>query len=193
MSGVAAGDQSLSLWQKLGQSSHPIALLCYLFFKIAPLAIYLFGLLFTSNYILFFILIILLLAADFWNVKNVAGRLLVGLRWWNETNDLGETVWVFENADPQRVINPIDSYVFWLFSYATPAVWVLFAIMAILKFQLLSLILVVIAVSLNLTNTMAYSKCDKFGKANNIANDVISSFTGSLFQRLNPLNRFFGN
>lgn len=186
-------EQPQSIWQKLSQSSHPIALVCYLFFKIAPLTIYLFGLLFTSSYILFFILIILLLAADFWNVKNVAGRLLVGLRWWNETNDLGQTIWVFENADPQRYINPIDSYVFWLFSYVTPVVWVLFAIMAILKFQLLSLILVVVAISLNLTNTMAYSKCDKFGKANNIANDVISSFTGSMFQRFNPLNRFFQN
>lgn len=193
MSTTETGTEPQTIWQKLATSSHPIALLCYLFFKIAPLAIYLFGLLFTSNYILFFILIILLLAADFWNVKNIAGRLLVGLRWWNETNDLGQTIWVFENADPQRFINPIDSYVFWLFSYVTPIVWILFAIMAILKLQLLSLILVVIAISLNLTNTMAYSKCDKFGKANGIANDVISSFTGSIFQRFNPLNRFFSN
>ncbi len=27
---------------------------------------------------------VLLLAFDFWTVKNVSGRLLVGLRWWNE-------------------------------------------------------------------------------------------------------------
>eukprot|EP01050_Picozoa_sp_SAG11_P010429 SAG11_NODE_1041_length_6056_cov_5.902468_6_plen_102_part_00 len=30
------------------------------------------------------VLCILLLAMDFWTVKNVSGRLLVGLRWWNE-------------------------------------------------------------------------------------------------------------
>lgn len=41
----------------------------------------------------------LLLAADFWNTKNVAGRLLVGLRWWNETSPEGASIWVFETAD----------------------------------------------------------------------------------------------
>lgn len=180
-----------TLLTKLSESSHPIALLCYLFFRVAPLLIYLFGLLFTSNYILFFITIILLLAADFWNVKNVSGRLLVGLRWWNENNELGQTIWVFENADPDRYINPIDSYVFWLFSYLTPALWIIFGILALLKFQFVSLILVVIAITLTMTNTIAYTKCDKFGKANNIASSVFSSVGGGLLQRFNPFSRFF--
>lgn len=100
-----------------------------------------------------FILVVLLLAADFWNVKNVSGRLLVGLRWWNESSSEGSSIWVFETADvsvnghisaqktnqlqPQRYINPIDSKVFWLFIYITPALWVGLAILAILKFQFL--------------------------------------------------------
>jgi hypothetical protein len=46
-----------------------------------------------------FIIVMLLLAADFWNVKNVSGRLLVGLRWWNESNEDGNSLWVFETAD----------------------------------------------------------------------------------------------
>jgi hypothetical protein len=49
--------------------------------------------------VLIFILVILLLAADFWNVKNVSGRLLVGLRWWNEVSEEGTSIWVFETAD----------------------------------------------------------------------------------------------
>lgn len=149
--------------------------------------------LFTSNYILFFITLILLLAADFWNIKNISGRLLVGLRWWNESNNLGQTIWVFENADPNRVINQIDSKLFWSLLYIIPFCWTLLAIMALLKFQLLSLILVIIAISLSITNTMAYNKCDKFGKANNLANDVISSMSSSFLQRFNPLSGFFGN
>ena len=44
-------------------------------------------------------IIVLLLAFDFWTVKNVSGRLLCGLRWWNETGPDGESVWVFESAD----------------------------------------------------------------------------------------------
>jgi hypothetical protein len=49
--------------------------------------------------VLVFIIVALLLAADFWNVKNISGRLLVGLRWWNETTQDGQSVWVFESAD----------------------------------------------------------------------------------------------
>jgi hypothetical protein len=36
-----------------------------------------------GNDILAFIAIILFAAADFWTVKNITGRILVGLRWWS--------------------------------------------------------------------------------------------------------------
>ena len=49
--------------------------------------------------VLLFVIIVLLLAFDFWTVKNVSGRLLCGLRWWNETGPDGQSVWVFESAD----------------------------------------------------------------------------------------------
>lgn len=180
----------MTLYQRLSESSHPIALLSFLILRLSPLLIYILGSLFTSNYILLFITVILLLAADFWNVKNISGRLLVGLRWWNESNELGQSIWVFENADPNRYINPIDSKVFWTLMYVIPLTWVVLAIFAILKFEFLSLILVIVAISLSMTNTMAYTKCDKFGKANTIANDMFSSVGGSLFSRIDPLSFF---
>lgn len=31
--------------------------------------------------------------------KNVAGRTLVGLRYWNEVDEEGESAWVFESRD----------------------------------------------------------------------------------------------
>ncbi|KAH3685133.1 hypothetical protein WICPIJ_003900 [Wickerhamomyces pijperi] len=151
---------------------------------------YILGSLFTSNYILLFITVILLLAADFWNVKNISGRLLVGLRWWNETDENGGSIWVFETADPDRYINPIDSKVFWIMLYAAPVAWCVLAFMAVLKFEFISLILVVIAISLTLTNSMAFTKCDKFGKANTIASDVFSRVTGGIMSNINPLNFF---
>lgn len=183
---------------RLKESSHPVALLFYMFFRLAPIFIYIFGNLFIglitlkNKFILHFIILILLFAADFWNLKNVAGRLLVGLRWWNETNategNVGEfeNVWVFETADPNRYINPIDSKVFWILLYAQPVVWMVFAFLCVLKFQFLYLLLIIIAISLSLTNAMAFTKCDKFGKANNFATDIFSRATGSIFSRLNP-------
>lgn len=162
---------------------------------LGALLTYLFGLLFTSNFVLIFVLVILLLAADFWNVKNVSGRLLVGLRWWNESQADGTSTWVFETADPQRYINPIDSKVFWLFAYATPALWLGLALLAVLKFEFLWLLLIVVALVLTVTNALAFSRCDKFGRANEVASGIMggvvsTGLAGRLFGGLT--GRFFG-
>lgn len=187
---IAPSATERRLYQRLSESSHPVALMTFMALRISPVLIYVFGMIFTSNYVFYFILIILLVAADFWNVKNIAGRLLVGLRWWNETNEMGKTIWVFENADENRYINPIDSKMFWSLMYAIPASWVVLAVFAVLKLQLLSLILVVIAISLSVTNTMAYNKCDKFGKANSLASGLLGSVSSTLFSSLNPFAKF---
>lgn len=49
---------------------------------------------------LIFIVTMLLLAVDFYYLKNIAGRRLVGLRWWNEVDENnGSSHWVFESQD----------------------------------------------------------------------------------------------
>lgn len=110
--------------------------------------VYLLGLLFTSNFVLIFIVTILLLAADFYYLKNIAGRRLVGLRWWNEVEgQSGDSHWVFESA-PQpnepggKLVNPTDKRFFWLALYAQPAFWVALAIVAIVRFEFIWLTLV---------------------------------------------------
>lgn len=196
-SGIPQPTTERTLVQRLKESSHPIALLFYIFFRIAPIFMYIFGNLFLAlitkegRFILHFIILILLISADFWNLKNIAGRLLVGLRWWNETSPKEgtsdfENVWVFETADPDRYINPIDSKVFWALLYIQPAGWAVLGIMAILKLELLYLILIIISISLSLTNAVAFTKCDKFGKANVMANDLFSRATSGILSRLNP-------
>ncbi|KAK6463772.1 Golgi apparatus membrane protein TVP23 [Scheffersomyces coipomensis] len=187
--------------ERLRESSHPVALLFYIFFRLSSIFVYIFGNLFLgfitqkNRFILHFISIILLVAADFWNLKNIAGRLLVGLRWWNETNPVDgkpgefENVWVFESADPNRYINPIDSRVFWALLYGVPIAWGVLGVLAVLKLQFLYLLLIIISFSLSLTNGLAYTKCDKFGKANNLATDLFSRATGNIFNRMNPFGR----
>ncbi len=55
---------------------------------------------FRNNSVLIFIITMLLLAADFYYLKNIAGRRLVGLRWWNEVDTgTGDSHWVFESQD----------------------------------------------------------------------------------------------
>lgn len=81
-----------------GRFSHPIAAFFFLAFRVGALLMYLLGSIFTDNFTLVFVVTILLLAFDFWTVKNVSGRLLVGLRWWNEIQEDGSNKWVFESA-----------------------------------------------------------------------------------------------
>jgi hypothetical protein len=111
----------------------------------ASLLTYLFGLrLFTSNFVLIFIITILLLATDFYYLKNIAGRRLVGLRWWNEVDtSTGDSRWVFESADPEvRQINATDKRFFWIALYAQPVLWVLLAVVALVGLEFIWLTLV---------------------------------------------------
>ncbi|KAI0391575.1 hypothetical protein F5Y17DRAFT_460684 [Xylariaceae sp. FL0594] len=158
-------------------SSHPITLLTFLAFRVSSLLVYLFGMLFTKNLVLIFIITILLLAADFYYLKNIAGRRLVGLRWWNEVDlNTGDSQWVFESSEPgTKVVNPTDSRFFWLALYSQPALWFALALVAIINIGFKWLPLVAIALVLTVTNTLAFSRCDKFSQASNIAGSALYS------------------
>lgn len=84
----------------------------------------------------------LLLATDFYYLKNIAGRRLVGLRWWNEVDTAtGDSHWVFESQDRggdasgAGAQNLTDKRFFWLALYAQPGLWVGLAIFAIVRFE----------------------------------------------------------
>jgi len=72
-----------------------------LIWQAAALAFYILSALFVNKFVIIFVVTVLLAALDFWVVKNVSGRILVGLRWWNEINDLGESIWKFESLDQE--------------------------------------------------------------------------------------------
>lgn len=115
--------------------------------------------------VLIFIICILLLSFDFYYVKvratcpkerdaqahstlqNIAGRRLVGLRWWNEIDQNGNGKWVFESA-PQpnepggKLVNATDKRFFWLALYAQPALWVALAVVAVVRLEFIWLTLV---------------------------------------------------
>ncbi|XP_045442473.1 Golgi apparatus membrane protein TVP23 homolog B isoform X3 [Pipistrellus kuhlii] len=76
---------------------HPVASFFHLFFRVSAIVIYLLCELFSSSFIACMVTIILLLSCDFWAVKNVTGRLMVGLRWWNHIDEDGKSHWVFES------------------------------------------------------------------------------------------------
>ncbi|GES89555.1 Golgi apparatus membrane protein tvp23 [Rhizophagus clarus] len=181
--------QTQSIWE---QSSHPVALVFHLLFRTGAIAIYLFGKLFTDHDTFIFIICVLLLSFDFWTVKNVTGRLLVGLRWWNDIQPDGTNAWVFESRDPSKPVNPIDSRIFWISLYATLAIWLFLAFLTL--FDPKWLIIVTVAITLNMANVIGYTQCDKDAKKKWATGFAARAANPNMFGRLFSagLGRFFG-
>jgi len=142
------------------KTSHPVAVFFHLFFK--GIAIFCFTILrlFTDSFIVTFILCILSLAFDFWVVKNITGRLLVGLRWWNEILEDGSNKWVFESRSDGKVVSRYDSLIFWGGIYLTPPAWVVLGLL-FSGFSVQWLIIVIVALVLSVANLAGYWKCQK--------------------------------
>jgi hypothetical protein len=119
----------------LQQSNHPTALMFHVGFKAAALFVYLFGGLFSKSFVVSFVMVVLLLAFDFWTVKNVSGRLLVGLRWWNEVREDGTNEWRFESREDTSRISDLDSRVFWLTLWVMPILWTIFTVSTFFSFN----------------------------------------------------------
>jgi hypothetical protein len=68
----------------------------------SAIAFYILSSLLFNYFAIHFVITVLLEALDFWVVKNVSGRILVGLRWWNEVTEQGESIWRYESL-PQEV------------------------------------------------------------------------------------------
>jgi len=158
-------------------SRHPICTFFHIFWKCAALFTYLFGAWFSDNFVVIFIMCITFLSADFWTVKNVSGRLMVGLRWWNEIKEDGSNVWIFESLEDKSAIFPSESKIFWASIIIAPILWLLFAIVSFLKFNFEWLIIVLIALALNVANIYGYAKCAKDARTriSNLAQSYITT------------------
>ena len=107
-----------------------------------------------------FILIVIFSSFDFWFVKNISGRIIVGLRWWNEVNEDGTEEWIFE-SDNEVKKSSIDTSIFWGSLYVTPIFW---GIVFILKFVTLAwsdAMICFISMTLSGSNMIGYYKCSK--------------------------------
>jgi len=144
-----------------GGQKHPVALVFHFLFKSIALGLYILGGLFEINFVLSFIIITLCAAFDFWTVKNVTGRLLVGLRWWNEIKDDGTNQWFFESVQNKSQINSHESLLFWVATLVTPALWALFSLFLIFRLKLVWLIVNLVCIALSGANLVGYIKCAK--------------------------------
>eukprot|EP01096_Ripella_sp_DP13-Kostka_P007651 TRINITY_DN2806_c0_g1_i1.p1 TRINITY_DN2806_c0_g1~~TRINITY_DN2806_c0_g1_i1.p1 ORF type:complete len:253 (+),score=108.42 TRINITY_DN2806_c0_g1_i1:38-760(+) len=138
---------------------HPIAVFFHCFFKVLAILAYLLLGIFFDDFVTVFILVILLSVFDFWVTKNVTGRLLVGLRWWNEVREDGTNEWIFESLEGKRQVVKVELLVFWGALLLNPVIWVVLGIVCILKININWIIVVIIVIALSLINLFGYIKC----------------------------------
>lgn len=129
-------------------------------FKISSLTCFILLSLFVDSTALVYLAVILLASFDFWWTKNVSGRKLVGLRWWNEVKDDGTEVWIFESKNEVKE-STADSRIFWICVYLAAAVWTLIFIWDIISFKWVWAIIALVCLIFAGTNLYGFFKCSK--------------------------------
>ncbi|KAF7660462.1 hypothetical protein LDENG_00280950 [Lucifuga dentata] len=161
---------------------HPLASFFHLFFRVVAIVVYLLCEWFSRNFAACFVLIIILLSFDFWSVKNVTGRLLVGLRWWNQIDEDGKSLWVFEakkGSCGRSMGTEAEARIFWLGLIICPLIWTFFFFTSLFSLKIKWLVLVVASISLQAANLYGYLRC-KAGRLEGQPADT-SSFVGQHF------------
>ncbi|CAJ1387540.1 unnamed protein product [Effrenium voratum] len=159
-----ASNSQNRLVQYLQTAAHPMTCVFHAAFKLVVLLVYIYGRYVDGSYVSTFILCTIFAALDFWTVKNISGRLLVGLRWWNLVKDDGSSEWVFESNPDEGNLNATDRNVFWGVTYVWPVLWGVFLFMNILNFSLDWVLLNVMMVVFAGTNLAGYWKCSTDAK-----------------------------
>mmetsp|Transcript_38399 Transcript_38399/g.43593 ORF Transcript_38399/g.43593 Transcript_38399/m.43593 type:complete len:277 (-) Transcript_38399:191-1021(-) len=146
-------------------SAHPGVMVFHLLFRTVALIMYilegLLGSIFSGMITL--IVIILCAAADFWVIKNISGRKLVGLRWWSYINDDGQEVWIYESNSRAEEVNSWDEKVFWITLWVYPIIWLVLAVSSILSLQF-GIATIVVNLVLTFANLWGFRKCDNHKK-----------------------------
>ncbi|CAI4223780.1 unnamed protein product [Auanema sp. JU1783] len=139
--------------------SKPSIVVAHLCFRAAALAYYFFATLLSDSFIIQFLVILILLSMDFWVVKNITGRLLVGLRWWNFVDSNGNNHWKFESAKDTSRFSSMDSRAFWMGLVLAPLVWFFFVSMAFFTFKWEWMIVALLGFGMTSANLYGYLRC----------------------------------
>jgi len=164
---------------------HPYVIFFHLVFRGAAFLTYLFGTTFSNSFIAIFVTLILLLSMDFWTVKNITGRLLVGLRWWNYVDDSGKSHWVYESrkGNLQNRIHPREARFFWVGLTVFPGLCAIFSIVSLFALSFKWLLVVGIALILHGANLYGYIKC-RYGSEKSMSTNVTEFFRRQVIQNV---------
>lgn len=83
---------------------------------------------------------------------SFTGRLLVGLRWWSYVKEDGSNEWIFESLEDMAEISAFDANIFWTALYASPGVWALLLVVAVLRLKFEYVPIIIAAISMSAAN-----------------------------------------
>ncbi|XP_042139478.1 Golgi apparatus membrane protein TVP23 homolog A isoform X2 [Peromyscus maniculatus bairdii] len=167
---------------------HPLATFFHLFFRVSAIVTYVCCDWFSRSFVGCFVTVLLLLAFDFWSVKNVTGRLMVGLRWWNQIDEDGKSHWIFEarKVSPSHMAaTEAEARIFWLGLIICPVIWIVFFFSTLFSLKLKWLALVIAGISLQAANLYGYILC-KMGGEGDIGTVAASFLSQTVFQMASP-------
>lgn len=153
-------EQSEAMFPIIKASSHPLVSLVHILTKIGTVAIYLVLPLFTDSFLVKEVVVIVA-AIDFWIVKNITGRLLVGLRWWVDFEENGEEKWKFECKADEKNVNAADDKIFWWTLALFTLIWLLLTMANILTLSITNLVITGFCLVMMGFNLYSYYKCSK--------------------------------
>lgn len=144
----------------IAASSHPMISLLHIVLKIVVVVVYVVFPLFSSS---FFIkeIVVILAGIDFWIVKNITGRLLVGLRWWVDFEENGDERWKFECKVNENNINPADEKIFWWTLALFSLIWFLFVIANVISLGITNVMICSFCLAMTGFNLYSYYRCSK--------------------------------
>ena len=143
------------------KSRNPLVALVTVTLKLLSILSFLFTSIFTSNEALVMTTVILFIAADFWYTKNISGRILVGLRWWNNYDkETQGNIWKFESKNEIKESN-VDRKTFWISLYGFAALWVVLFVWESIAFNFTWAFLCLISMVISGINVVGFFKCSK--------------------------------
>jgi len=148
---------------------------------VAALLTYLFCSWITTDFIVGFLLVLLFLSLDFWTVKNVTGRLLVGLRWWNVIDNDGVSHWHYESKKDKSNVNALESRIFWSSLIACPLLWIIFLLVAFFTIKWSWMLMVILGVAMNGANLYGYLRC-KYSSGSEIKSFLSTKLLTSMWK-----------
>ena len=156
-----AGGNKINATDFIKKSRNPQVALVTVSLKLLAILFFLFFSIFTSNEAFVMITVVLLVAADFWYTKNISGRILVGLRWWNTFDqNTQENKWTFESKNEIKESN-MDRRTFWFSLYGFTGIWAILFIWECIRLNFTWAFLCLIALIISGTNVVGFFRCSK--------------------------------